>query len=188
MTEDARPSAPMQQTAAYRLTTSFPYLVRRVGVRIGELFEREIESFGVSVAMYRVLAVLCEQDGQRLGNLSRLTTIELSTLSRLIGAMTRKGLVTRSRPKDNGRIVEISLSARGRKLAEDLMPMAAHYDRVAISGLSDSDIGKLKSLLQIAYDNLDKLEAALEQRDAATKKPMQKPSRLTASASSDTPR
>ena len=78
---------------AYRLTSSFPYLVRRVGVRIGELFDRRVAEFGVSVSMYRVLAALTEEDGQRLGRLAEMTSIEMSTLSRLVGSMVRKGLV-----------------------------------------------------------------------------------------------
>ena len=87
----------------YRLTTSFPYLVRRVGLRIGELFDRAVESHGVDVSMYRVMAALAEMDGQQLGQLARVTTIELSTLSRLVGTMVTRGLLTVfDRPKQTG--------------------------------------------------------------------------------------
>ena len=142
----------------YRLTTSFPYLARRVGIRIGELFEARIAPFGVTVAMYRVLAVLTEHDSQRLGILSDLVSIELSTLSRLIGTMTRKGLVSRRRPRGNARVVEISLTARGRALAARLMPIAERCEQVSVSGLGADDIARLKSWLATAYRNLDELE------------------------------
>ena len=145
----------------YRLTTSFPYLARRVGVRIGELFERRIARHGVTVSMYRVLAVLTENDSLRLGGLAGLVSIELSTLSRLIGAMTRKGLVSRVRPRGNARVVEISLTARGRALAAKLMPLAARCEAVAVAGLSPADVARLKSYLEAAYHNLDALEAEL---------------------------
>jgi len=40
----------------YRLTEAFPYLLNRVGVRMGELFSRRLESYGVTLHMYRVMA------------------------------------------------------------------------------------------------------------------------------------
>ena len=148
--------------SSYRLTTSFPYLARRVGIRIGELFDRVAEKHGITVSMYRVIASLMERDGQRLGDLSVMTTIEISTLSRLIGTMTRKGLVSRKRPRGNARVVEISLSSRGKELAAKLMPIAEHFEAVALSGLSTADIARMKRALEAAYANLDKLEQELE--------------------------
>lgn len=147
---------------SYRLTTSFPYLARRVGIRIGELFERRIAELGITVSMYRVLASLLEQDGQRLGSLSDMTSIELSTLSRLVGAMTRKGLVSRKRPRGNARVVEISLTARGRALATKLTPMAEHFEDVALAGLSAKEVADLKRALDRAFTNLDRLEQEVE--------------------------
>ena len=151
----------------YRLTTSFPYLARRVGVRIGELFERRIASSGVTVSMYRVLAVLTERESSRLGELGALVSIELSTLSRMVGAMTRKGLVTRRRPRGNARVVEISLTARGRVLAARLMPIAERCESVAVSGLAPEDVARLKSYLATAYANLDNLEREFSGVEAA---------------------
>ena len=91
----------------YTLTKSLPYLLNRVGVQMGDLFSRRIAGFGVTLPMYRVMAALWEKGDQRLGDLAAMTTIEISTLSRLVGEMKRRGLVSRSRLKDNGRTVAI---------------------------------------------------------------------------------
>ena len=37
--------------------------------------------------MYRVMAALWQRGGQRLGDLSEMTTVEISTLSRLVGGL-----------------------------------------------------------------------------------------------------
>jgi DNA-binding MarR family transcriptional regulator len=160
MSEPSR-RRPGEGVGAYKLTTSFPYLVRRVGVRIGELFDRRVEAFGVTVSMYRVLASLHEADGQQLGQLAAMTSIEMSTLSRLVGAMVRKGLVTRRRPERNGRIVEIALSAKGRSLVAQLLPIGAHFESMATAGLDAGAVAHLKAQLRITYDNLDRLEQEL---------------------------
>ena len=54
----------------YRLTNSFPYLLNRVGVQMGELFSRRIAGYGVTLPMYRVMAALWETGDQRLGDLA----------------------------------------------------------------------------------------------------------------------
>src|SRR5205085_10938456 len=89
----------------YKLTNSLPYLLNRVGVQMGDLFSRRIAGYGVTLPMYRVMAARWEQADQRLGGLAAMTSIEVSTLSRLIGSMKRKGLVTRTRLRDNARTV-----------------------------------------------------------------------------------
>src|SRR5258708_37832304 len=98
---------------------------------MGELFSRRIAPFGVTLPMYRVMAALWEKGDQRLSDLATVTTAEISTLSRLIGEMKRKGLVTRSRLEDNERTVGINLTAKGRALVEDRRPIAVHCEEVA---------------------------------------------------------
>ena len=149
----------------YRLTNSFPYLLNRVGVRMGELFSRRIAGYGVTLPMYRVMAALWENGDQRLGDLAAITTIELSTLSRLVGTMKRKGLVTRTRLKDNARTVAINLTAKGRLLVEELIPLAMHFEEVAVREFSAKETSDLKTALQTIYASLNTIEAEIAEAD-----------------------
>jgi DNA-binding MarR family transcriptional regulator len=142
----------------YRLSNSFPYLLNRVGVRMGELFSRRIAPFGVTLPMYRVMAALWEKGDQRLSDLATVTTAEISTLSRLVGEMKRKGLVTRSRLADNGRTVAINLTSKGKSLVEELMPIAVHFEDVAVSGFSEAEVLRLKVVFQEIYQSLGTIE------------------------------
>lgn len=169
MSHTTTPAAALEGPEGYRLSTSFPYIVRRVGLRIGELFDRAVAPYGVDVSMYRVIAALAECDRQQLGQLSQVTSIELSTLSRLVGTMSAKALLTRRRPRGNGRIVEISLSIKGRRLAAELMPVAMRFEAAAIDGLSEGEVARLKAQLEAAYRNLDVLERELAATAVAAK-------------------
>lgn len=153
----------------YRLTDSFPYLLNRVGVRMGELFSRRISSFGVTLPMYRVMAALWENGDQRLSDLATITTTEISTLSRLVGEMKRKGLVTRSRLADNGRTVAINLTSKGRLLLEELMPIAVHFEDVAVRDFSESEISHLKVVFREIYESLGSIEPEIEATKASLK-------------------
>jgi MarR family transcriptional regulator, organic hydroperoxide resistance regulator len=145
----------------YRLSTSFPYLARRVGVRIGELFELAVTPLGIDVPTYRVLAALREEDGQRLGDLSKRTDIPLPTLSRLVGSMSQQGLIKRARPESNGRIVAINLLPAGRSLVEALIPVAIRLEQAAVTGLKAAEIALLKGHLARAFENLDAAEVEI---------------------------
>jgi MarR family transcriptional regulator, organic hydroperoxide resistance regulator len=151
-----------EANALYRLSNSFPYLLNRVGVRMGELFSRRIAPFGVTLPMYRVMAALWEKGDQRLSDLAEVTTSEISTLSRLIGEMKRKGLVTRSRPEDNGRTVAINLTAKGRGLVEELMPIAVHFAEVAVSSYTEDEVDRLKAIFREIYERLGSIEPEIE--------------------------
>ena len=149
----------------YKLTDSFPYLLNRVGVRMGELFSRRIAEYGVTLPMYRIMAALWEIPDQRLNDLSDMTTVELSTLSRLIGTMGKMKLVSRSRLENNARTVAIRLTREGEKLVAELMPIAQHFEDVAVSRLSSANVKMLKKTLADVYTSLDSIEEEIAARD-----------------------
>lgn len=153
----------------YRLTNSLPYMLNRVGVQMGELFSRRIRGFGVTLPMYRVMAALWEKQDQRLGDLAAMTSIEISTLSRLVGEMKRRGLVSRSRLKDNGRTVAINLAPKGRALVEELIPIAVHFEEVAVRNFPSRKTLDLKTVLEEIYESLKSIEPEIEEADKARK-------------------
>jgi MarR family transcriptional regulator, organic hydroperoxide resistance regulator len=150
----------------YKLTDSLPYLLNRVGVRMGELFSRRIAGTGVTLPMYRVMAALWEIGDQRLADLAAMTSIEVSTLSRLIGTMKRKGLVSRKRLEDNARTVAINLTARGRTLVEELIPIAEHFEEVAVQGFQKDGLAGLKATLSQIYVSLASIEPEIKEIEA----------------------
>lgn len=145
----------------YRLTAAFPYLLNRVGVRMGELFSRRLEPYGVTLPGYRVMAALWERGDQRLGDLAEMTSIELSTLSRLVGTMVRDGLVSRARLDGNARTVAINLTSKGRHLVNTLIPLAALHEEVGLRGFDPHTVAILKAALGRVYENLDEIDREL---------------------------
>lgn len=111
--------------------------------------------------MYRVMAALRMQGDQRLGDLAEVTSVEMSTLSRLISAMVAKKLVFRQRPEDNGRAVEINLTAQGRTLVEELMPLAVQHEALALRGFTREEAERLKRDLVRVFENLVAFEAEI---------------------------
>ena len=147
----------------YRLSNALPYMLARVGIRMGDLFVRVVRKEGLTLPMYRVLAALAEQEKPlRLVELSALTSADLSTLSRLVADMHKNGLLSRERPANDQRSLQVELTPVGRELYERVMPVAVYYEEVASGDLSKKDAAALKATLATLYNNLDRLEAEVE--------------------------
>lgn len=153
-----------------------PYLLNRAGMRIGLMFSRDVEPHGVTLPMWRVLIELWHKGDHRLGELADRTSIDLSTLSRLLVSMQRKRLVVRRRSGLDRRALSLTLTEKGLELVERVAPYALYYEKLAMEGLSNSEIAQLKQSLRKIFDNLEKAG-----EDQPAKKPRKTRSRKSGS-------
>ncbi len=141
-----------------RLDSYLPYLVNRAGARIAEAFGREVRPLGANLQTWRVLAALRERDGRRMGDLAGTTSIEVSTLTRLVDGMEKKGLVARRRATVDARVIVLHVTAAGRRLTSRILPIAERYEEVALQGFEEREAGVLKEALRRLYINMDGLK------------------------------
>ena len=142
----------------FDLARYLPYLINRTGAKLALAFGRELVRFGVTLQEWRVLAALAARDGQRLSDLATLTSIDVSTLSRLVDRMRRKGLLARARANGDGRAVRLALTDAGRQRTRAIVPEARRYERLALRGIAPADAGSLKRLLVRVYRNLEGID------------------------------
>ena len=143
----------------FDLTRYLPYLINRTGVRIATAFGEVLREHGITLQMWRVLAALDHADGQRISDLAALTSIDVSTLSRLIDAMQEKDLVDRRRSNGaDARVVTVHATDAGHALTPKIIPRARHYEEVALQGFTAEEQETLKAMLARVYGNIDALE------------------------------
>jgi DNA-binding MarR family transcriptional regulator len=147
-----------------------PYLVNRVGSIMALRFGEDVlAQFGLSIAMWRVLAALSSNGAQRHTDLAGLTSIEVSTLSRIVTRLVRMGLVVRAPSKTSGREIAVALSDRGRRLVDRLIPLGRRYEEIASAGLSKQENVVLRRALRHMYRNLINAEPmAVKDRPAGS--------------------
>ena len=137
-----------------RLDGYLPYLINRAGISLANHFGNVLRRAGVSLQDWRVLAALRERGGLRLTELAARTSIEISTLSRLVGSMETAGLVSRERDSDDARAIAIRLTEAGDALTARLTPEAEALERTALAGFSEAEASQLKTQLERLYGNL----------------------------------
>ena len=83
------------------LRATLPYLLGRAGTGLADAFNAEMRQYGINLQVWRILASLLWRDRQRITELALNTSIEVSTVSRLVAANVRGGLLTRQRAGDD---------------------------------------------------------------------------------------
>src|SRR5256885_17188722 len=131
------------------LANYLPYLVNRLGSALVENFTATaLAQHNLNSGAWRVMAVLANRGQQRQIDLAAMTSIEVSTLSRLVTRMVRMGLVTRRRSESSNREVVVELAGKGRGLVKRIIPLAHRLESSAGAGRPSNDMGGGKSLLR----------------------------------------
>jgi MarR family transcriptional regulator, organic hydroperoxide resistance regulator len=147
------------------LDNYLPFLVNRVGIIIAEQYGGEaLAPHGLSIPMWRVMAVLASKGSQRQIDLAEYTSIEVSTLSRIVTRLVRIGVVSRTRSTSNTREVVVKLTAKGNAQVSRLIVIAHDYEAVATAGLRADEIAVLKNALRRIFANMRERAASLEAR------------------------
>ena len=135
------------------LSTYLPYLVNRVGQRFITDITPILNEVGVDIQSWRVLIALYQRGGQPVGALSELTSINFSTLSRLLDRMEMKDLVDRRRGSD-ARSFTVELTEAGRAVTEKILPQANALEAAVTANFSKAELATLRQLLAKLYAGL----------------------------------
>ena len=137
------------------LSDYLPYLINRVGSALVARFTADaLAARNLTIDMWRVLVALSNNGGQRQIDLAGLTSIDTSTLSRLVTRLVRRGLVTRIRSERSSREVLVRLTANGKALVGRLIPIALRLEAVAMAGIAARDLNTTKRTLRRMYQRL----------------------------------
>jgi DNA-binding MarR family transcriptional regulator len=104
------PNSPDPSEVADRLHSAAIHLLRRV--------RRVDQETGLTAARLSALSVLVFGGPTTLGRLARAEQVRAPTMSRLVSALEEDGLATREPHAEDGRVVVVTASARGREVLE----------------------------------------------------------------------
>ena len=108
-----------QTSSALERDASELYDAATAFIRIYQFRDRDHGlRLGLTVVQAYVLDVLLRSDGQSLNGLASALRLDKSTMSRVVGGMTRNGLVEWSRTDEDRRAMRILASADGKKRYE----------------------------------------------------------------------
>ena len=121
-------------------------LVRALQMRLAE--------HGVSFGHWTFLRILWEHDGLTQRALSTEAGVMEPTTFAALKAMEQLGYVKRRQAPDNRKNVYVHLTPKGRALKDRLVPLAEDVNRVAVAGLGDAEVARVRQALLAVIENL----------------------------------
>ena len=136
------------------ISKRLPSLLTRVVSELMDAVSPYFRRLGLSIPAARTLIAIVEGGGlMTVGQIADTTSIDLSTTSHVLRRLEAKGYIERERRKDDNRVVYASLTASGRRLAEECRQASLRHEALLIGSMPDEDVKNLKRLLDQVYRN-----------------------------------
>lgn len=134
----------------YDLSSMLIVQLTRANSLLSIPIDRAFKANGFSVAASRVLAVLGENDAQTIGDISAITALKQPSVTRAVEQLEKTDMVFRKRDPEDGRIVLVYLTKKGRQTNEEQMEQVHKIEERQLAGYSEEQ----KQLLTETLDNL----------------------------------
>ena len=156
--------SPRKKSATRHHIVEFPprlssgYLVRDAHRAFQRLLERRIAAYGVTRGQWYFLRVLWTADGLSQRELSaRVGMMEPTTVIALRG-MEGSGLIRRIRGDDDRRKVRVFLTAKAKRLRNELLTVARGITEEAEQGAGLRELATFRRVITRMTANLDRVE------------------------------
>jgi DNA-binding MarR family transcriptional regulator len=130
------------------------YEVKQVELAVRALMDEVLRPAGVTTLQYTALTVLARREGVTSAELARNSFVTAQTMTDMVGALERRGLIVREQDPAHGRRLLISLSDKGREFLEEHAADVAAIEDQMVSKLSKGERTAL-------HDMLNRCRAAL---------------------------
>lgn len=138
------------------VSTSLGYQIRYAFRTFVKALAEELASHRITSSQWSALRVLWLEDGLSQVELAQRMMVEKASLTPVLAAMAESGFIKRTRNSVDRRKVNIFLTAAGRKLEKQILPLGDKINRQAVRGLSAEETRQLHTLLIKVVKNLQR--------------------------------
>lgn len=118
--------------------------------------------FDVGIETWRCLMLLAIENSISAQRVSRIIGMDKASVSRCFKRMQARGLITMALDDADGRLRIAKLTAKGRKLHDQMIGIALERERALVEVLQPAELDTLLGLLQRLHRNLPAVEEATE--------------------------
>lgn len=133
---------------ALRLDAYLPYRLSVASNAVSGLIARAYEDrFGLTVPQWRLMCVLAEDGPSTPAQIVARTVMDKVTVSRAAQGLLKRRLITAARNESDGRSHVLTMTDEGRRLHDEVSPLALAYENELIADLSAAEVETLHGLL-----------------------------------------
>jgi DNA-binding MarR family transcriptional regulator len=146
--------------APFLLEDFLPYALSIAANRSSRLFARHYsDAFGLSIAQWRVLAVVGRFGGISPSLVAERTEMDKVKVSRATAALVASGLIEQTPDPADGRARLLGLTAAGAAMHQAIIPLARALEAQLAAGLTAREWNNLRSCLRKLGEHVRRLEA-----------------------------
>lgn len=117
-------------------------------------FSKRIARHGVTFGLWPFLRALWQEDGLTQRALSERVRMTGPTTVAAVNRLEERGLVKRFNNRDDGRVINVFLTRKGREIYDLVMPEVDAINRQGVAGLTHEEQDQLKTLLRGLRGNI----------------------------------
>ena len=151
------PKSKSRRAAAFPPRLSSGYLVRDAHRAFQRLLERRLAAYGVARGQWYFLRVLWIADGLSQRELSARVGMMEPTTAIALRSMERSQLIRRLRADDDRRKVRVFLTAKAKRLRNELLTIARGITADAEQGLAVRELDTFRRVIAHMTANLDRI-------------------------------
>ncbi len=128
--------------------------LRKVTRRVSQIYDRSLESSGLTVTQYALLAHLASFDGISIGALAGKMVMDPTSLTRTLRPLERQGLVVLKPSRSDRRMRLLHLTSAGRRAFDQAKPYWARTQRFIESAIGELETPALHAALDRVLEKL----------------------------------
>ena len=130
----------LEEFLPYRLSV----LSHTISTNIARVYEKR---FGVSIPEWRVIAILGRFPGLSAVEVAERTLMDKVAVSRAVTKLVKNGRIDRQFADADRRRSILNLSEEGRKVHNEIAPLALQFERELLQDISEEDYETYNSIL-----------------------------------------
>lgn len=151
------PASSFYDGANYQIDDSIGYLMRQIVTLSSAAIDDRMAAHGLTDAQWKPLLMIQQGQCRTAAELARLACSDAGAVTRLLDRVEAKGLVRRTRSREDRRVVNLELTAEGESAAEVVPHVLAGVLNALLAGFSQAEAQQLKALLLRVLDNARRL-------------------------------
>ena len=133
------------------------FLTHRINAHLQQVCNPVIAPYKLDLYSSRIIVAIAEKGPMRVGELVDLMALPQSTMSHQLKRLERGDYVKRTRSESDNRTVVISLTQKGKDVAENCNRLSDAIMASISEELSTEEIDQLSRLLRRAFDSLPRV-------------------------------
>ena len=146
----------VSEDQAQRWSEMMPLIFRRLNATAGEAASR----LDLSMSQAEVLTYLSDNGETTMGELSDYVCVSLSAMTGVVDRLVQKGAVSRDRDEADRRVVKVTLTQEGKRLAAEVAQVKKVQAVAVLGALDESDRKQLLGIMAELAENLSSKRAS----------------------------